>query len=100
MDSKLDRRQLLKVAGAAVLGASLGSCARATSPSKHFAKVNVSPRAGDPDHRRLASVSQVRIPPRGRALRRNDRCAQLRPRLERRLDVAGHGSSGDGMRGL
>ena len=43
MDSKLDRRQLLKVAGAAVLGASLGSCARATSPSRHFAKVKVSP---------------------------------------------------------
>lgn len=56
MDSKLDRRQLLKVAGAAVLGASLGSCARATSPSRHFAKVKVSPRAGDPDYRRLASV--------------------------------------------
>lgn len=46
MDSKLDRRQLLKVAGVAVLGASLGSCARATSPSRHFAKVNVSPPSG------------------------------------------------------
>ena len=43
MDTKLSRRQLLKAAGAAVLGASLGSCARRSSPSRHFAKVKVSP---------------------------------------------------------
>ena len=43
MDTKLNRRQLLKAAGAVVLGASLGSCARTSSPSRRFAKVKVSP---------------------------------------------------------
>ena len=43
MNAKLDRRQLLKVAGAAVLGVGLGSCARSSTPSRHFAKVKVSP---------------------------------------------------------
>ncbi len=43
MDIELNRRELLKAAGVVLLGASLGSCARRSSPSRHFAKVKVSP---------------------------------------------------------
>ena len=43
MDTTLNRRALLKTAGAAVLGVSLGGCASASNPSRTFAKVKVSP---------------------------------------------------------
>jgi D-amino-acid oxidase len=46
MDDTLNRRSLLKTAGAAVLGAGLGSCAKpssSTGDSRAFAKVRVSP---------------------------------------------------------
>jgi glycine/D-amino acid oxidase-like deaminating enzyme len=43
MDAKLNRRELLKTASLAVMGASLGGCARTSDPARRFAKVKVSP---------------------------------------------------------
>ena len=43
MGPTLNRRELLKTASVVALGASLGGCARTSSPSRRFAKVKVSP---------------------------------------------------------
>jgi len=43
MDTTINRREMLKTAGVALLGANLAGCVRASAPSRHFAKVIVSP---------------------------------------------------------
>ncbi len=42
MDTRLNRRELLKTASVVMLGASLGGCARTSYPLRRFAKVKVS----------------------------------------------------------
>ena len=97
MSPRIDRRAWLKTAGAAVLGAGLGSrCAAPVTETPRFFESARLAGSDHPNDGRLASISPLGLRAQVGAGRRQDGHPQLRPRRERHVVFLGHRPPGGG----